>query len=169
MSIIAADMERLWLDYAKRIAKFMANRVLDRDAHDDLVSSVYLRACVAMHNGNGYTESASGWLYQIARSVIWDYRRAMGRTFDAVDVDDCEDHIDPYSNPEEIIERQLDRERVRRTVAQLPEAQACVTTWRMCGYEFDEIAAGIGKTCGAAKQLQTRAYANLRHDLQEAA
>ena len=166
MTALAADMERLWLGYSHRIAKFMANRVLDRDVIDDLVSSVYLRACVAMSNGNGYTESASGWLYQIARSVIWDYRRAMGRTFAAVDVDDCEDHIDPYSQPEEIVERQLKCERVRRAVAQLPEEQAVVTTWRMCGYEFEEIAAGIGKTSGATKQLQTRAYANLRHELQ---
>jgi len=164
---MSAELETLWLDYNKRITKFIANRVLDRDSLDDLVSSVFLRACVATTNGNGCTESASGWLYQIARSVIWDYRRGMRRTYAVVALDDCEEHADHYPQPEEAIEQKMQGEYVRRMVAQLPEQQATVATWRLCGYEFEEIAVGLGKSCDATKQLHTRAYANLRRDIQK--
>lgn len=168
MTAIAADLESLWLGYNHRIAGYIAKRIMDRDVLDDLVSSVFMRACVAMHNGNSYTESASGWLFQIARSVMWDYLRAKRRaTF--VAFDECEERADPCPQPDEVVHEQMHSEYVRGVVARLPDRQAWSITMRLDGLENDEIALAWGCSETVVRQVNTRAYSKLRAKLREAA
>ena len=168
MNAIAADLESLWLDYNHRIAGYIAKRITDRDALDDLVSSVFMRACVAMHNGNGYTESASGWLFQIARSVMWDYLRAKRRAI-FIAFDECEERVDPYPQPDEVIDGRMHSEYVRGVVARLPDRQACSIEMRLDGLENDEIALAWGCSETVVRQVNTRAYSKLRTKFKGAA
>lgn len=162
------DLEGLWYSHSNRIHAYIARHVYETDAVDDLVSSVYLRALVAIRNGNGYVTSATGWLWQITRSVIVDYFRARKRvTF--VGLDDFDDIADARLRVFGGFVHALLMEQVRGAVAKLPEAQAMVTTWRLCDYDLGEIAEGMGLTYGAVKAIQVRAYSNLRQRLGEAA
>jgi RNA polymerase sigma-70 factor (ECF subfamily) len=161
----ATDLESLWRTYSREIYGYLFKIVRDHDVTGDLVSTVYLRAAVALSNGHGCHTSESGWIFAIARSVMLDHWRAMRRvTF--VDIDSMAEHAAEELPLDEQIEHTLMLSRVRRAVAELPDLQATVTTWRMCGYEYEDLAAALGKSYGAVKAIQVRAYAGLRERLE---
>jgi RNA polymerase sigma-70 factor, ECF subfamily len=68
-----------WPELRARLAGFIARRVGDRDAAEDLVQEVLAR----IHSRIGTLDDArrfDGWAYQITRNVITDYFRSRGRT-----------------------------------------------------------------------------------------
>jgi RNA polymerase sigma factor (sigma-70 family) len=166
-NVIPADLETLWTTYSRQIYGYIYKAVRDHDVTDDLVSAVYLRATVAYANGHAYDTHESGWIWTIARNVIKDHWRVMRRV-KLIDFDSLAEQSATDAQPDEQAEHQMLLARVRAAVAQLPELQAMVTTWRMCGYDYDEIAEGLGKSYGALKAIQVRAYVTLRERLEAA-
>jgi RNA polymerase sigma factor (sigma-70 family) len=181
---VAADIEPLWHEYRDKLDAYIRRYIYSADVAEDMVSRVFLRAVVATSRGHGYTSSASGWLYQIARSAIQDYWRQRHAREWAVELDmDISDasSVDSMGGelyleliasdptPHEWLERQEIARKVRRAVASLPPAQEDVIVARLQGYDLHEIALGINRSYEATKQLQTRAFANLRQALREAA
>ena len=73
------DAARVFEDFHDALLAFIARRVRDRDAAEDILQDVMLR----IHRHAGELEHASalgGWVYQIARNAITDhYRRAAAR------------------------------------------------------------------------------------------
>lgn len=165
MTTHATDLESLWHSHYAKLRAYIRRHIFDDDAIDDLVSSVYLRALVAIRNGHGYVVSASGWLWQIARSVILDYMRQTKRRVSITYIDDLGELMAAGTSLDEQVERAIVVDEVQQAVARLPEAQAAVMTQRLYGYELPEIAVNIGKSYEATKQLQQRAYGKLRQSL----
>jgi DNA-directed RNA polymerase specialized sigma24 family protein len=113
--------------------------------------------------------------------VIDEYRRRSNKPplvdLDAIAFDDAEDGgsrtagetaIADDLSPHELAECSHTCRQVQHAISQLRDDQGYVVQRRMDGYEYTEIAAELGKSNGAAKQLNTRAFANLRTALQEA-
>jgi RNA polymerase sigma-70 factor (ECF subfamily) len=73
------DAARVFEDFHDALLAFIARRVRDRDAAEDILQDVMLR----IHRHAGELEHASalsGWVYTIARNAITDhYRRAAAR------------------------------------------------------------------------------------------
>lgn len=170
MTTLAADLEALWMEYKFEIASYIGKTVRahhGQDMVDDMVSSVFLRATVATHNGNGYTDNARAWLYQIARSVMCDYWRTK-RHATLVDFDSLAEHAADFDVEDET-ERNMRYEQLWRAVERLGDKQQEAVSGRLLGYNNGEIAEMVGSTEGAVKGLNTRAYASLRELLQVAA
>lgn len=162
------DLEALWTDYQFEIASYIGKRVRmhhGQDTVNDMVSSVYLRAIVATRNGNGAKSDPRGWLYQIARSVMWDAWRDKKGTV-LIEWEAMREEASNLPPVEEQAAATLLAEQVKKAVSQLNDGQANVVTLRLEGYSNGEIAEILGSTESAVKGLSTRAYANLRERLQ---
>lgn len=168
MTTAFTDLETMWHEYHNGLFAYVYKQLRCRDTADDLLSAIYLRAVVAIRNGNGPNTNAHAWLFAIARSVLGDHWRAKKHTY-FVDWDSLPEHVDECADPDRVVARRMEAERLRYAVARLPEAQAEVVVWRLQGYETEEIATGLGRSYGATKAVITRAYANLRERLGEAA
>lgn len=165
----AAEIESLWHEYHTQIAGYIAKRVRSaygQDAVDDLTSTVFVRAWVAISNGNGYHSSASGWLFQIARNAMKDFWRAMKhRHF--VDWEELM-HLDDGSEPvPDQVERTATADALHKAINRLADTQSQSVQLRLEGYTNLEIAEIMQSNEMAVKQLNTRAYSNLRDWLRE--
>ncbi|NWF72487.1 MAG: hypothetical protein HXY51_05475, partial [Nitrospirae bacterium] len=72
------DSQHIWSEVENGLRAFIAKRVADEAAAEDLSQEVFLR----MQRGLGGLKDRSrllSWLYQIARHAIVDYYRARGR------------------------------------------------------------------------------------------
>lgn len=181
-----ADLETLWHKHQADMVR-RARRYVGVDAAEDIVQDVFCNALRAMLKGNGYTTSASGWLYRMLHNRIVDYYRARDVRGGQLEIDamvreddsalerglavrtEAERLVSDALTPHELAEQAETTARVRRAVALLPEYQAETAFLRLEGYEYDEISAQTGRSYGASKALMTRAYANLRVRLEEAA
>lgn len=180
-------LESLWHDYRHEIAGYITSRMWQERGMgiaDDLVSIVYLRALVAMRNGNGATSNARGWLYQIARSAMVDYLRYGRAPVDMVSIDTYAEEdtdgnagaawveralVSQEPTPHEQAERVETQARVRHAVSRLTRQQAQSLTLRLDGYEIGEIIEIMGHKRNTINAIDTRAYRTLREWLKEAA
>lgn len=67
--------DQLWHTYRAELHRFVISRVSDRDAAEDLVHDVLVRA-YAKRGQLHDPENLRGWLYGITRNAIFDYYRA---------------------------------------------------------------------------------------------
>lgn len=179
----ALDWEQIFISYHHRIRGFIRQRVNDRIDAEDLASETFTRAIAATQRGKGPRDDcALSWLFQIARNLCVDYYRTRGKLPLTVEIDaavhEDNDGYDPRAvaetvmalepSPHELAEQTITSQRVRGAVGRLTHHQERVTTLRLDGYEFGEIAAEIDKSVGAAKALQHRAYVELQRHLKGA-
>lgn len=179
------DFDDLYRCYHHRVYTYMRQHTLQPGDSDevaqDLSSKVWVRAIEAVKRGSGPRDCAVGWLFTIARHLLYDYYRSRSHVpnfirldslaYDFDESDGTRDKGDILATdtdaPHEVAARAILRQQVQHAIDGLTGAQPYVTRARMAGYEYGEIAATLGKSAGAAKQLQTRANAQLRLRLQE--
>jgi RNA polymerase sigma-70 factor (ECF subfamily) len=71
--------EKIWLEYHSRLRAFIATRISDAAARDDILQEVFLK----MHTGLTSLKDRTklkNWLYQITRNAVIDYFRAQKPT-----------------------------------------------------------------------------------------
>jgi RNA polymerase sigma-70 factor, ECF subfamily len=76
----------LWKELHAGLHHFVTKKVKDRDAANDIVQDVFLKAQVKI-NQLREQEKITGWIYQIARHTITDYFRAQNKQLTAYDLD----------------------------------------------------------------------------------
>ncbi len=147
----------------ERVYAFIARRVGDRDAAEDLTSEVFHKALANLRRFEWRGAPFVAWLLRIAANAIVDRAQRVGREL-AVD--------DP---PEPGVEATADigleevehRARLFRLVEQLPADQRRVIAMRFAEEKsIREIAEILGRTEGAVKQLQFRGLQNLRAQIE---
>jgi RNA polymerase sigma-70 factor (ECF subfamily) len=141
----------------ERIYAFIASRVHQRDAAEDLTSEVFQQALANLPSYEWRGVPFAAWLFRIASNAIADCWKS-----DAREQGDPspEAFAEPDAAETDDIER---RAHVFRCVAQLPEVQRRVIELRFAEEKsIREIAREIKKSEGAVKQLQFRALQNLR-------
>ena len=138
-----------------RIYAFIARRVPTREEAQDLTAEVFHQALGAIRNFTYQGAPFVAWLYGIAANMLRSHWQELGRRRGAGETDpgDC--------GPE--IERTL---MLAQLVEALPPAQNKVIVARFIRQKsIREIAAELGRSEGAVKQLQLRALENLREKL----
>lgn len=179
------DWDDLFRQYHQRIYRYMRRGIFGPHESDetaqDLTASVFARAVEAVDRGHQPHTSAAAWLFTIARNLLCDYYRARRHVpdfmrLDAMVFDTFIDEIHGHTKgemiasqddtPQEYVERSMTCWQVQRAIGKLSYEQGLVVKRRMQGYNYAEIAAELGKSEGAAKQLQRRAWDNLRTMLQ---
>jgi RNA polymerase sigma-70 factor (ECF subfamily) len=64
-----------WQEHRSRLRGYIAKRVRDRDAVDDIIQEVFLKVNASLHSVKSHG-SISAWLYRIAANAIADHYRA---------------------------------------------------------------------------------------------
>ncbi len=67
--------EKIWLEYHSRLRAFIATKISDAAARDDILQEVFLK----MHTGLASLKERTklkSWLYQITRNAVIEYFRA---------------------------------------------------------------------------------------------
>jgi RNA polymerase sigma-70 factor, ECF subfamily len=139
-----------------RVWAYVVKRAADRAEAEDVTSEVFRRA---LENLRGYEWRGTrflAWLLKIAANTLshrWEKA-----------VRESGDPAPEIAEPDADLER---RAMLFQLVDRLPEAQRRVIELRYVEEcSLNEIAAELGKTEGAVKQLQRRALENLRAELE---
>jgi RNA polymerase sigma-70 factor, ECF subfamily len=148
-----------------RVYAYVARRVGDRDAAQDLTSDVFHKALASIHTFEWRGVPFAGWLLRIAANMIVDRSKRGAR--EITGQDDLADLPDPGAKPR-LVEAD-ECARLFLLVDQLPADQRRVIGMRFAEEKsIREIAQALGRTEGAVKQLQFRALQNLRARLEGA-
>jgi RNA polymerase sigma-70 factor, ECF subfamily len=146
----------------ERVYAFVARRVRERADAEDVTAEVFHHALASLDKFEWRGAPFAAWLFRIASNAIADrWQRAARERGNSSDAG-LDDPPDPNTtgSPEEIEKRA----RLFRMVADLPPDQRCVIELRFAaGKSVAEIAAELGRTDGAVKQLQFRAIRTLRN------
>ena len=152
--------EALYEIHFHRVYGYIAGRVYDRAIAEDLTSEVFYRALANLPGYQWRGVPFAAWLLRIAANAIVDRAQRTARERSLP-----EDPPDPGVHPDmRAIEH---RARLFRLVQQLPETQGRVVYARFVEQRsIREIAAELGKSEGAIKQLQLRALERLRAQME---
>lgn len=147
-----------------RVYGYIARRVVDRDAAQDLTSDVFHKALASIHSFEWRGVPFAAWLLRIAANMVVDRSKRGGKE---VGQDQLPDVPDPRARPK--LEEADECARLYSMVDQLPADQRRVIGMRFAEEKsIREIAQALGRTEGAVKQLQFRALQNLRSRMEGA-
>jgi RNA polymerase sigma factor (sigma-70 family) len=85
-----AAVTRVYTAYAPALFRFFMAAVTDRHLAEDLTGTAFLSAIEALPRFRGPVEALGGWLFQIARHDLYDYRRKQARSR----IESLEDNLD---------------------------------------------------------------------------
>jgi RNA polymerase sigma-70 factor (ECF subfamily) len=137
-----------------RVYAFIARRVGNRVEAEDLTSEVFHQALANLSRFEWRGVPFAAWLFKIAANAIVDRAKRAAREHSVPD-------LDPIAEtPSGEIEQRV---RLFRLVDELPADQRRVVVMRFAeDRSIREIAAALGRSEGAIKQLQFRGLQNLR-------
>jgi RNA polymerase sigma-70 factor, ECF subfamily len=149
--------------YSPGIFRYAFRLLGDEVLAEDCVSETFSRFLQALRDGRS-PDNVQAYLYRVAHNWITDtYRR--GPRFEPLDV---EMHADPQDGPAYAAAKNIEQERVRQAMWQLPAEQRMVVGLRFFeDRSHQEAAAIMGKTIEATRALQHRALEALRRMLVE--
>ena len=126
---------------------------------DDLVSEVFLSAFTSLDRFTGGEADFRGWLFTIAARRVVDDLRRRGRRVETTAYEPETDTRTDDSAEDRSLER-LGEQWARGVLDRLAPDQREVLLLRVMGdLTVDQVAAQLGKTPGAVKQLQRRGLA----------
>jgi RNA polymerase sigma-70 factor (ECF subfamily) len=144
--------------YVDRVYAFVSRRAGDRAVAEDITSQVFEQALRTIGRFEWRGAPVSAWLFRIAANALADHWRANARRADGEPPDL------PDEREAENIERQVT---LSRHVDRLPEVQRQVVWMRFVEEKsIRAVAAALGRSEGAVKQLQLRALQNLRKSME---
>jgi RNA polymerase sigma-70 factor (ECF subfamily) len=144
----------------ERIYAYVARRVRQRSAAEELTAHVFHQALANLGKFKWRGAPFAAWLFRIAANAIADHSRRMSRELPESSSPASRLFVAGDAIHVEEIER---RARLFRCVDQLPADQRRVIQLRFSEEKsIREIAGELGRSEGAVKQLQFRALENLR-------
>lgn len=150
--------------YSPEIFRYACRMLGDNDLAEDCVADTFLRLLIAVRGGT-LLGNIRAYLYRVAHNWIIDHYRRRPQVNISLEENF---HTDAESNPSHLVGQELDRQRVRSALLQLPAEQRQVIELRfMENWSHDEVAVALGKTVEATRALQYRAVERLRQVLAE--
>ena len=148
-----------------RITRYIAVRVGDIVMAEDMASEVFVRALRSLENYKDTGAPMEAWVFRIASNLIVDYHRSRKRQPALVSLEE-QLNIEDGSDPEGMIDRQLELEKLHQAMQYLTDAQREVLALRFGGeMTSEEVARVMGKGPGAVRQMQSDAIKKLRQIL----
>ena len=154
----------LYEAHFERVYAYVARRVRDRDAAQDLTADVFHLALKNLGRFEWRGVPFAAWLFRIASNEIADRSKTIAKRR----VLECETVADD-AHPDERVgiaagfEEEERRARLFKLVERLPRDQSRVIAMRFAeDKSIREIAAALGRSEGSIKQLQFRGLQNLR-------
>jgi RNA polymerase sigma factor (sigma-70 family) len=149
-----AQLDAIFRTQAADLYRYIYRQVHQAALADDLTSAVFLRALRWLREDRG-PESARGWLYATARSLIADYWREHAQ-LPLLPLEAAEElPARPDAGEEQLASLQA---RIQRLLDGLPERERDVLTLRyLQGYSAAEIGERFGLSANHVRVLQFRA------------
>jgi RNA polymerase sigma-70 factor, ECF subfamily len=139
--------------------------VQNHDEAQDLTQEVFLRAVRSISTFQDAGRSMHGWLVTIALNLLRDRWR---RHRPMVYLEDAGPLRDPDIGPEQQVIVDLDRRQILDALSALPDDYQIVLRLRLLeSRSSNDVAALMGRTPEAVRQLQRRALMSLRSALRE--
>lgn len=152
-------MTNFWQEYKNQLRGYIAKRVRDPDAVDDILQEVYLKAHTSLHTLKSQDRIAS-WLFRMTANAIVDHYRARKP------VDELPDEwVAPESERDPVAELAVC---LRPLIASLPEAYgSALVLSELDGLPQREVALRLGISLSGAKSRVQRGREKLRERLLE--
>ena len=151
--------------YFEVVYAYVARRVRDRAATEDLTSEVFRKALAHLPRFKWTGAPFAAWLLRIAANLIADRAKRVARE-EHSDSEELADRGSSAQAQQSDLEAAERRAHVIQLVDELPEDQRRVVRMRFAEEKsIGEIAAQLNRTEGAVKQLQFRAFQTLRAKL----
>lgn len=159
------DLVQVYEQHSPGLYRYAYRHLGDKALAEECVSETFSRFLHALRNGGGPSENLRAYLYRVAHNYITDlYRRQPPPPLSL----EADLHADEGANPVHLMAQNIERERVRHALQQLPAEQRQVIMLRVLeDWSHDEVSAALGKTVEATRALQHRALAALRRLLME--
>ena len=143
-----------------KIYRFIFFKIGSQEEAEDLSSRVFLKAIESVGSFRWRGVPLSAWLFRIASNLVIDHHRRAASQRRYIEQ---APEPDPLPSAEEEAVKAVERDEVRRAVAQLTTAQQEVINLRF-GAELStaETAQAMKKSLAAVKALQHSALGNLR-------
>ena len=142
--------------YRRALMRYVS-RLLPPERAEDVVQQAFVKAYEAMHR-DAAELNLRPWLYRIAHNGALNALR--DRSLGHAELDE---RIDGVERPDQAFERTVGLRELVVAVQALPERQRSAILLReLEGRSYDEIAAALGVTDGAVRQLLNRARNALR-------
>lgn len=155
-SIIA----KLFEEYYDKVVRYIYIRISNQAEAEDLAGDVFLKALKSVGSYKGSTAQLRFWIFKIARNIVIDHYRRMGKR-KTINLDDVE--ISDGFNVEEVAERSLQIGELTKAMNLLTDAQREVIGLRFfAGLSSAETAQVLGKSSGAVREMQCDAIQKLR-------
>ena len=152
--------------YFELVYAYVARRVRNRAATEDLTSEVFRKALANIQRFKWTGAPFGAWLLRIAANLIADRAKRDAREESGEPSLAAGDATRSLESQHVQLEDAERRAWVIRMVDELPEDQRRVVRMRFAEEKsINEIAAAFGRSEGAVKQLQFRAFQNLRAKL----
>ena len=146
----------LYEQHFERVYAYVVQRVRDRHIAEDVTSEVFQKALANLDRFEWRGAPFGAWLLRIAANTIVDYSRRAAR--EVVDTDRLPEHA---AEPDLAMVDQWAT--IFRMIEDLPPDQRAVVVGRYIEERsIREVAAQLGRSEGAVKQLQFRALQTLR-------
>ena len=174
-SLVAAaqrDVSRfgeIYERYFELVYAYVARRLRERAATEDLTSEVFRRALAALPRFKWTGAPFGAWLLRIASNLIADRAKRAGRELSADETSIAAAAVaEPVNSQSQqrMMEAAERRARLFQLVDALPDDQRRVVALRFAEEKsISEIAAELNRSEGAVKQLQFRALESLRKQI----
>ncbi|MBM3133252.1 MAG: sigma-70 family RNA polymerase sigma factor [Chloroflexi bacterium] len=149
--------------YFDRIYRYVAIRVGTQTEAEDLTQQVFLNALESIPSYRWKGAPFAAWLFRIAHNQVIDHYRRFSRVqMTALEMPVATHDPDPV----DMIEQEMDIERIRGAIGALTDLQQEVISLRFVGeLSTAETAKIMGKNEGAVKALQHSALGALKRAL----
>lgn len=149
----------LYEEYFELVYAYIARRTHNREATEDLTAEVFRKALEHLPRFKWTGAPFAAWLFRIGSNLIADRAKRSAREAGVESTSAAITAPNDFEEAERIA-------RIFRIVGELAEEQRNVIVMRFAEEKsIREIAAAMGRSEGAVKQLQFRALENLRAKL----
>jgi len=160
-----AELAGMFEQYYDKIARYAYVHIGDRMAAEDIAGEVFLKALEALPSYHERGLPMSAWLFRIAHNLVVDHLRQRERHGSAP-LDEANLPLD--ASPAALAESRIEMARVKEAMQRLSPAQQEVVRLRfLAELSSKEVAAVMGKSDGAVREMQSAAIARLRQLLVE--
>lgn len=157
------EFEKIYEEYFPRVYAFLYKLCRNGELSEEMTQETFYRAFVNFDRYNGSCELFT-WLAAIGKNVWLGYLRK--NRIKTVGLE-LAVHTDGGDEPDRIVEKRLDAERVKRAIDALPDKFKDVVILRIyAGLSYGDIAASLGIREGSAKVIFHRAKEMLRKELE---
>jgi RNA polymerase sigma-70 factor (ECF subfamily) len=161
----------LYEAYVEVVWRYALSRLGDQERAADATSQTFAKAIAALPTfrpeRRGESSTFRSWLMTIARNVVIDEARK-ARPTTTLDAPDARPWLVARErSPEESAIAAVERQRIERALAHLPDAQRQIVELRALGMKGVEIAGALNMSVAAVRTANHRAYLRLRELLGE--